>query len=543
MQAVVRRWWASARPRLPFASQVLLLTLLMWFLTVKYFFTRHYVSPLGTAWGVADDAYITADFARTLAHGGGPLWYEGAPRVEGFSSPLWVVVLALLHMNPAFSEDALGLHVLAVNFLIVIGLSLAMSIAVSARARDHRRLALGWLKWLVLALLLISCISLHHWTAGGFETGLTALFPLIGFAIVGGPASERRATILGLLLGAAFWCRMDSVLLCWPLVALIGFERRWRPHMLRVVAWCSIAALLLFAARRAYFGEWLPNTYYLKATGWPLEARLPQGYRQNRPALFCFLFGIAPLTALSLRAVAERRGEILALLLGYAGTLLYSTWLGGDFSWERFGYDRFTATGSLLLACGLTRLVTEASMPRALRPFAVASAIGLMALPIFTYVEFWGRWGLRQPIDLQALFVFERGLDEDDLMSSSFVHLGKGVEQVSKPGALVAVCAAGAIPYFSKRKAIDLLGKIDKHVARLRVPEHAPPEFRCWRPFPGAGHNKEDLSYSFAARPDVSTLEPPARHHSEYRKISHAGLVVWLRRDSELVIMPDARKP
>ena len=142
MRAVIRRWWASGRSSA--VIQVIVLTAVIGFVTVKYFFTRHYTTPFGNTWGVADDVYITADFARTLAHGGGPVWYEGAPRVEGFSSPLWVLVLSVLHLNPAFSEDALGLHVLAVNLVIVFGLSLSMWVVVSPRDDDHRRQPLGW---------------------------------------------------------------------------------------------------------------------------------------------------------------------------------------------------------------------------------------------------------------------------------------------------------------------------------------------------------------------------------------------------------------
>ena len=116
-----------------------LLTLAIVFVTVKYFLTRHHVTPLGTAWGVADDVYITADFARTFANGGGPVWYEGAPRVEGFSSPLWMLVLALLHLNPVLKENGLGLHVLVVNLLIVLGLCLAIWIVISPRDANQLR--------------------------------------------------------------------------------------------------------------------------------------------------------------------------------------------------------------------------------------------------------------------------------------------------------------------------------------------------------------------------------------------------------------------
>ncbi len=535
----LRRGWAKVPPRVLLIAQVVLLTFALWFLTVKFFLNRLHVTPLGTVWGVLDDVYITADYARTLAHGGGLAWFDGAPRVEGFSSPLWVFVLALLHLNPGFTESALGVHVVAVNLVLVLGLSIALVLSICPRDVNHRRLAPSFSHWLVLCALLLLCVSAFFWTAAGFETALTALFPLIAFVLVGGPASARRATSIGLAFGAAFLCRIDSSLLCWPVLGVMVIEQRWRRFLPLAVGLWLLTALVSFGARRAYFGEWLPNTYYLKATGWDLGERLWQGFLQNRSAIYCFGFVVVPLCALLLPTVRHRRSEIVALLLAYAGTLVYSTSLGGDFAWEVLGYDRFTAVGSLFLACGLARLISEADLRPWLRCLAVPLSALAIALPIFTWVPYsLGRWIWRQPLELRGLFRFRRSLEPRDLMVERVVHFGKAVEQVTKPGAVVAVCAAGAIPYFSRRKAIDLLGKMDKHVARLSVPKKPPREIRCWRGFPGAGHNKEDLGYSFRARPDVSTVDPPARYKSEYRQISHEGFDLWLRTDSKLVSVP-----
>ena len=61
------------------------------------------------------------------------------------------------------------------------------------------------------------------------------------------------------------------------------------------------------------------------------------------------------------------------------------------------------------------------------------------------------------------------------------------------PESSVAVIAAGIVPYFTRRYAIDILGKSDKHIARLT-------------PIPGAmiGHGKLDPEYTFEEkRPDL----------------------------------------
>jgi arabinofuranosyltransferase len=526
-------------------AQSLLLGVLLGYLTIKFFLSRRFYTPMGLVWGVLDDVYITASHARTLVNGGGPLWYEGAPRVEGFSSPLWLIVLAALHLNPALEDYVLGVHVLIVNLVVLLALGAVMSVVIGDRDAEHRLTRPSWGKWLVLVLLQLTSVSHHYWTGAGFETGLTALLALGAFALAGGPASARRATSIGLLLGTAFWSRMDSVLLCWPVLGVMWFERRWRRLIPRTAAlWIALAAFL-FVSRRAYFGEWLPNTYYLKATGWALGDRLIQGFLQNRAAIYCLLFGILPLCVLLLPRVLHRRSEIAGLVLAHAGTVAYSTWLGGDFAWSVYGYDRFTGTSVLLLTCALARLVTEPPLYRWARALAMPALAASMLAPVFLYFNpYTSEWLVHQPFRFKALVYYKKSLNAPDLLNATFVYYGRAIEQITKPGAVVAVCAAGAIPYFSHRRAIDLLGKIDKHVARLPVLDHPPPEYRCWRPFPGAGHNKEDTSYSFAQRPDLSTVDPPEKYRSQYRKAVWGGLDFWLRQDSKLVIIPegDVRK-
>jgi hypothetical protein len=60
--------------------------------------------------------------------------------------------------------------------------------------------------------------------------------------------------------------------------------------------------------------------------------------------------------------------------------------------------------------------------------------------------------------------------------------------------AAIALSAAGAASYFSERPSIDLLGKSDRHIARIR------PVRGSSRP----GHNKFDYRYSLVElRPDL----------------------------------------
>src|SRR4030067_1950880 len=63
--------------------------------------TRYYV--------LFDDAMISMRYAYNLAHGNGLVWNVGE-RVQGFTNPLWVFYMALLHLLP-IPQAQLGLAV------------------------------------------------------------------------------------------------------------------------------------------------------------------------------------------------------------------------------------------------------------------------------------------------------------------------------------------------------------------------------------------------------------------------------------------------
>lgn len=66
------------------------------------------------------------------------------------------------------------------------------------------------------------------------------------------------------------------------------------------------------------------------------------------------------------------------------------------------------------------------------------------------------------------------------------------------PTDVIAVNAAGAIPYFAERPAIDMLGLNDVHIAhRGQVSPNAP-----------AGHKRSDANYILERRPAFIVLSP-----------------------------------
>jgi hypothetical protein len=115
-------------------------------------------------------------------------------------------------------------------------------------------------------------------------------------------------------------------------------------------------------------------------------------------------------------------------------------------------------------------------------------------------------------------------LESDIVRARVGVLLCDGTDQ----DATVAAHAAGQIPYFADRRAIDLLGKNDALIAK------GP---RVWGSQPG--HNKWDYEYSILElQPDVVADEWMfsrgflEAHDDDYEMLPNG---VWVKRSSELV--------
>jgi len=494
-------------------SRVWPLVALVWCLLLARF-AQAFVWP--EAWGMSDDVYITAGAARSLWEGFGPVWYVGAPRVEGFSNPLWLGVLALLHGVPGFTEDRLGGLVFGVNLLLFCGLARACVRTLAGGGIDRGG---------VLLVLSPAAAALTYFAAEGFEVALVSWLAVLAL-----DAAWRREPLrFALVVALGFWTRMDFLVLAVLPGLSLAAGTRGDPRRSRAFAIGALLIGLQFALRWSYFGEWLPNTAHLKGVGWPLPDRLLRGLAQNAWAVPSVVASLG-VAAAALRwapdEAARRRARLGGLAVSmFAVGFLYSGYVGGDFLGRRAGWDRFTAPGLPLLVLGLTASLAALPLRRASRPLGVLLLLGLVSFPAVATTPD------RNLLDRRLFRSVEAG--EPVVWSRTWRRVGKRYAEIADPGARMAVCAAGAIVYFSGRGGVDLLGKVDPFVARLPVAEPAG-ETRCWRDWPG--HNKEAFAETFALRkPELSAVAPPRALRSQYRPVRYEGTEFWVLRTSPLV--------
>lgn len=453
-----------------------------------------------------DDAMISLRYARNLVDGHGLVWNLGE-RVEGFSNPLWTFVMAIAYVVSGERVAPLVMHVL--------GLACAAGILLLSGRLAGRWLAgratAGLAMIAAPALLLATSYPLFYWCFMGMDTGPLALVALALAYLDVRDGEPRPGAAIPLLGAAACLLRPDAL----PLVALLGGYRLLRAAgrrgaLLKRELPIFLAPLAAYQAfRLAYYEEWLPNTYYLKAaTGMPLGERVGFGVGFQAPFLLWTIgpaivvlalvsmgrvaLGSAPVALASpAPAQASLRGRLALALAAYFVYVGYQAAVGGD-SWPTMFRMAMPAAALLVVAfvCGVGAVAAR---------FAAGRVV--CALVLALAVVAGGRWSWRlYDHDLRAL----RPLYADTCGPA--VNAALAIRDVTTPAASVAAFAAGTIPYYSRRPALDPLGRADAHVARL--PAKAGPRIRPWSArLPG--HNKYDLDYTFRQRrPTVIQLLP-----------------------------------
>jgi arabinofuranosyltransferase len=308
-----------------------------------------------TAW-ISDDAYITFRTVENFLNGYGLRW-NVAERVQSYTHPLWMLLVALAHSvagEPYFAT--LALSVLCTLFALIVTLRLAQSPAAAV-------VGLG---------LLISSKAFVDYSTSGLENPLThALLALFWWLCWRHP---DRAGWLGLAVSLILLNRMDCVLLVAPAVGVALVRAGTLQWAIRLAAGLvPFAAWELFSL--VYYGVPFPNTAYAKlGTGMGRRDLAWQASLYFQDSL-----GRDPITLLTIAAVcgwilvsSRRRDWTIA-----AGLLLYFAYIvriGGDFMSGRFLAAPFLMAVLALVHMGVPRRV---SMPVAVCATIVAfAAIG-----------------------------------------------------------------------------------------------------------------------------------------------------------------------
>jgi hypothetical protein len=529
-----------------------------------------------------DDAMISMRYGWNLSHGQGLVWNPGE-RIEGYTNPLMTLLMAAA---TAVTDRRLAVLLIQLTGIVTMlgGGLVAVRVAAlltpaeapPSRPRLFRRLAfLGALFY----------YPLGYWTLVGMETGLLAFWLLVAvWFYLRAEAKGGLADSIGfgLAAGLAYLTRPDALVATLPLLVLLLASSVRRPSRREaVVALAAAGAYLVVPAahlawRLAYYGEWAPNTYFLKLGGFPLAARLANG--TGFVAMFVGETWWALVLALLVTLVGRDR-RCLALGAIPAALVAYQVWTGGD-AWTLW---RFFAPGLpivFLLAARLTLLFpgsrdarepssgSRSGAPRVLllavgvglvaagaglagsgadrRARAVALIVGVGAILTVALARRAGNAGLLSAALVLSAFVAVNLRFAPQLAllrppgrmgpNAHHVAIAHALDELLTPEGTIGVLWAGTIPYFNGRRAIDFLGKTDSHVARLAP--HLPPGPPRWGQLSWLpAHEKYDLEYSIGVLHPTyvqscrwgiqNACDGPG---ADYVAVDYRGLTLLLRR-------------
>lgn len=388
---------------------------------------------------VTDDAYITFRYAERLLAGEG-LTFNPGDRVEGFSNPLWLFLLA--GTKYVFGGDI-------INWARGLGLFFAAGtlLALWWTVGSFRAFALA------LALLLVTP-GFQVYASLGMEV------PLLMFLLMLGVGASVRASPEKpyLILLAAFCFGLAGITrpegLFYAALWGLGLVWHWRG---RPLCWLFAAggvtlapALAYQLFRIRYYGEWLPNTAIAKSVA---------GLFGNMPWLTEWLQWCPTLLLLALiplacgpsgdeREVRRLRGLALGPIL--AG-VVFTLYAGSD--WMMFG--RFFLPVWPLVVCVLS--VYCAGRSRCIggewKQFVVMLfvVLGSLAGWLGTAIPFLSNQTLAS--------MLMRGQDQ--------VAVGTWLAETYPQPLTVATNRIGAVSYYAKQHTVrDFLGLTDMDQAR-----------------------------------------------------------------------------
>ncbi len=396
----------------------------------------HLLSALGlaaTTWQFRlrfpfDDTFISFRYAEHLASGHGLVWNIGGPHCEGYTNFLFIVLLAAARFATT--------DLLATAQLIGVLSTIATGLLIFRTVRDLCGSLAGILATLLYYLTPLTWVN----ALSGMETSLFVMLVVLAIFFVA--RQQYRAAFLISFL--ATLTRPEGALLAVIIVTLLlPFERK-KNILMDFCVWFVLPALLYLIWKYCYFGELLPNSFYVKVVG---TSKSMPGFQYVR--LFVTSTFVLVLFSLGLRRL---RNPALLVATVWAFALiafyLFVTPLEGL-------YDRFLwpAFGALCIsaAAGQTDFAVR-FRPRMGGILALALVAGHLAL---SYLS---------PRSLQAFHAHE------EVWDASMDKVVEKLRQLPDIDSLtIAYGDAGYVVYKSGVRHLDLFGLNDTRIAHAKT--------------------------------------------------------------------------
>jgi hypothetical protein len=253
--------------------------------------------------------------------------------------------------------------------------------------------------------------------------------------------------------------------------------------------------------RLIYYGEWLPNTYFLKVSGVPLIVKVLMGVTSTAGLIGDITIPVF-LLPFAYFLIKKKFHSVQLVFVIILAQMFYNIYVGGD-AWDYYGgANRYWAVIMPLFFIALSSAVLYLLNIAELRLKKVGFADGSLYTGIYIAIIvgiFIGVHSSSYRGHINELLLKRPALQYDEHEYS--VAMSRFLGDITTKDARIAGAQAGTVKYFTGRYFIDILGKTDKHIARQRPRMGLSiDDYEKFRP----GHNKYDIDYSIKTfHPDV----------------------------------------
>ncbi|NBX03165.1 MAG: hypothetical protein EBR02_03705 [Alphaproteobacteria bacterium] len=457
----------------------------------------------------ADDAFISLRYSERFLEGKGLTWNDGE-QVEGYSNLLWVLLTALI--------GSLGVDLLDAGRVVCTLATFSTGAALIYFARIQQIHGLT-----VLAGLLV--LGLSHtvavWSIGGLESS-THMALLTWIAVLGWPQFHdktplRNRYILPTLLGLVAINRPDGIIF---VIVFLGLFLTTNLHNSREIIRIALIGLVLPALqllfRLYYYHEIVPNTFYAKVAF--NEQRLHEGIQYVKNGLYHFIPMLVAVIVLLPFGVKKIH---TFLQINYLSIPII-IWLAAV---SIGGGDIFPAYRHLVPIIGFISLLLMITMNSALQiRYWQTILIVMSALVGFVSLQ------QKDPEMYRA---------KHEVWEWRCADIGKRLHEIFKDQTpLVAVTAAGTIPFYSKLPTLDMFGLNDAYLTK-----HKPSDFG----YGPLAHELFNSSYILSRRPDIIIFDDGSHdnaapefkqsYHLRWINVYNIPAALWVRNDSPYAAM------
>lgn len=396
---------------------------------------------------ITDDAFISFRYAERMLEGKG-LTFNDEERVEGFSNPLWIFLIAI-----SSKITTLDLTTIAKVLGFIFSNLVYLFIFMISKILFEKKKSIMFFTF--TSVILLFTPGFHVYSTAGLEGPLLS-FLLISAVYFSVRKSKNHLLIASFLIGLVGICRPEGLLysFLWFLFTLEikHFEITIQIKKLFLVLFPSLIYLIF---RLIYYGELLPNTAFAKPSGTYSSL---VGFLEN----FNYLIILSlPLSILLVYNYFRKDRSQNFLFRSIAGLLsanfIFLIYAGGD--WMLF--SRFLIPIWPVLLVGFTYLLLFFlySITDDLYSFRIILYTCLIGLVITEVLLFQEQW-----------FEYNSNSNYANLMKGKDqLAVGKWLNENIKTNKTVASFRLGGISYGAPNLIFyDTFGLTDKEITKFR---------------------------------------------------------------------------